>query len=82
MGSEIGSVWAVDPRGGLSVREVELWRRLGDALGPAYAHVWAAQMVHADLGGRTVVEALAEGVPCKRIWRSVWTMLELPASER
>lgn len=64
------------------MREVELWRRLGDALGPAYAHVWAAQMVVTDLDGRTVVEALADGVPCKRIWRAVWTVLELPASER
>lgn len=64
------------------MREVELWRRLGDALGPAYAHVWAAQMVVAELDGRTVVEALGDGVPSKRIWRAVWAVLELPANER
>ena len=30
------------------------------------------------VGGRTVREALAAAVPCKRIWRAVWRQLELP----
>lgn len=62
--------------------EVELWRRMDAALGPAYAHVWASQMVLADLGGRSVLEALGDGVAYQRIWRAVWAVLELPASER
>ena len=64
------------------MREVELWQRLSDALGPAYCRVWAAEFVLAALGGRTVQEALAAGVPCKRIWRAVWEALDLPASQR
>lgn len=61
---------------------MELWQRLGEALGPAYCRVWAAEFVLADLGGRTVQEALAAGVPCKRIWRAAHAALELPASQR
>lgn len=64
------------------MKETELWARLGQHLGHAYARVWAAQYSLSDLRGRTVVEALAEGVPCKTIWRAVWSALELPARDR
>jgi len=60
------------------VREVELWQRMGEVLPGGYASVWADQVVLADLGGRTVREALAAAVPCKRIWRAVWRQLKLP----
>lgn len=52
------------------------------ALGDGYARVWAEQTALAELGGRTVVEALAAGVVCKSVWRAVWAHLELPARER
>lgn len=64
------------------MRETELWQRLERALGPAYARTWAGHVVLADVGGRTVVEALEAGVPCKQIWRAVWRHLELPDRER
>ncbi|WOQ18465.1 DUF3046 domain-containing protein [Raineyella sp. W15-4] len=64
------------------MRETELWRRLERHLGPGYARVWAEQHVMADLAGRTVVEALAAGVPPKTVWRACWAALELPPSER
>jgi hypothetical protein len=38
--------------------------------------------VLSDIGGRTVVEALAAGVDRKEIWRAVWGKLELPVRER
>lgn len=60
------------------MREVELWQRMGSVLPGGYATVWADQVVLADLGGRTVSEALGAGLPCKRIWRAVWRQLELP----
>ncbi|MCC2593133.1 DUF3046 domain-containing protein [Tessaracoccus sp. OS52] len=60
------------------MREAELWARLGKVLPDGYAAVWAEQVVLADLGGRTVRESLAAGLPCKRIWRAVWAQLELP----
>lgn len=46
-------------------------------LGAAYARSWAMQVVLVDLDGRTVMEALSAGVPCKQIWRAVWSMLGL-----
>ncbi|MPM79749.1 hypothetical protein SDC9_126790 [bioreactor metagenome] len=65
-----------------AMREAELWQRLVAQLGSGYARVWAEQVVLADLGGRTVSEALAAGVPCKTIWRAAWAHLELPAHDR
>jgi hypothetical protein len=52
------------------------------ALGAAYARTWAQQQVMADLGGRTVTEALDAGEPPKRVWVAVWQRLGLPASEK
>ncbi len=60
------------------MRHTEFWARMTDALGPAYARAWADQQVLADLGGRTVAEALAAGESPKQVWRAVWRALELP----
>ena len=65
-----------------AVKETELWQRLQLHLGAGYFRVWASEYSLAALGQRTVVEALADGVPCKIIWRAVWAALELPARER
>lgn len=62
----------------LHVREAELWARMGQVLPDGYSRVWADQVVLAELSGRTVSEALAQGLPCKTIWRAVWRHLELP----
>jgi hypothetical protein len=64
------------------VKHTEFWSRLEDALGPAYARSWSSMYVLADLGGRTVDEALAAGVAPKEVWRAVWAALGLPARER
>jgi hypothetical protein len=52
------------------------------ALGPSYARPWAQQFVIAELGERTVVEALDAGEPPKTVWAAVWRALSLPESER
>lgn len=64
------------------MRHTEFWVRMEHALGPAYARSWAAQHVLADLGGRTVDEALAAGESPKTVWRAVWSALDLPARDR
>jgi hypothetical protein len=64
------------------VKHTEFWARLDDALGPAYARSWASMFVLTELGGRTVDEALAAGVPPKEVWRAVWAALGLPARDR
>ena len=65
-----------------SVRLTDFWDRMETHLGPAYARSWAHDVVLAELGGRTVDEALAAGVDTKDVWRAVVASLELPARER
>jgi hypothetical protein len=64
------------------MRHTELWSRLEQHLGSAYARVWADQFVIGELDHRTVDEALAAGMTPKEVWLAVWRALELPASER
>jgi hypothetical protein len=64
------------------MKHTEFWARLEEALGPAYARSWASMFVLSELGGRTVDEALAAGVPPKEVWRAVWAALQLPARDR
>ena len=66
--------------GGL--KETELWQRLEQQLGAGYYRVWAAEYSLAALQDRTVVQAVADGVPAKTVWRAVWAALELPTRER
>ncbi len=39
--------------------------------GERYAESWARDFVIAELGGRTVVRALADGVAAKDVWHAV-----------
>ena len=64
------------------MRFTEFWSRMEHALGPTYAAVWASQQVLADLGGRTVDQALAAGEQPKHVWRAVAERLELPEQQR
>jgi Protein of unknown function (DUF3046) len=67
----------------VTVRHTEFWERMEQALGSAaYARHWADQQVIAELGGRTVSEALDAGETPKHVWRAVWEVLGLPPSER
>ena len=64
------------------MRHTEFWDRLDQALGEAYARSWAELTVITELDGRTTAEALAAGVPPKRVWAAVRRQLELPESWR
>jgi hypothetical protein len=64
------------------MRHTEFWARMDQVLGPAYSRVWATQHVLAALGGRTVEQALAAGVPPKEVWRAVADALHLPDQQR
>ena len=64
------------------MRHTEFWRRMEEALGPAYARSWATQFVMSDLGGHTASEALDLGTPPKEVWAAVWHSLGLPPSAR
>ena len=58
------------------------WERMRAQFGDSYAQSVARDYVLAGLGGRTVEQALAEGVDAKTVWRAVWGFLELPARDR
>lgn len=64
------------------MRHTEFWARMEHALGSGYARTWSREHVLADLGGRTVSEALDAGESPKTVWLAVWRALGLPASER
>ena len=64
------------------MRLSEFWERMRDHFGPGYAESVAHDHVLAELGGRTVVQALAAGVEAKRVWRVVCEEFEVPRAKR
>ena len=55
---------------------------MDDKFGPLYARSYAADQVLAELGGRTVDQALSPGDDAKGVWRAVCDATAAPASER
>jgi Protein of unknown function (DUF3046) len=55
---------------------------MADEFGPGRAEVLAKDHVFSSLGGRTVDEALAAGMPAKEIWREVCAAFDVPAERR
>lgn len=49
----------------------DLWSRLDQTFGPGYAASVARDQVFAQLGGRTIDQALTEHVEVHDIWRAV-----------
>ncbi|MGQ0465683.1 MAG: DUF3046 domain-containing protein [Sporichthyaceae bacterium] len=64
------------------MRLTDFWERMELQFGPAYAESFARDFVMADLGGRTVAEALDAGIDPKTVWRAVIDALDLPRSLR
>ncbi|MEY4151481.1 MAG: hypothetical protein RJB28_548 [Actinomycetota bacterium] len=53
------------------MRITELRRRMVEQFGPDWAPSYAKDIVHAELGGQTVEEALAMGMEPHEIWRAI-----------
>ena len=53
------------------MRLTDFWARLEQAFGAAYARSFAADHAFAELGGRTIDEAIAQGVETASVWRAV-----------
>ena len=53
------------------VRLTDFWTRLEQAFGSTYARSLAADHAFADLGGRTIDEAIAAGEETAAVWRAV-----------
>jgi hypothetical protein len=54
---------------------------MDEALGPM-AETYARDQVLRELGSRTVVDALDDGVPAKEVWAAVVAARQLPARFR
>jgi hypothetical protein len=50
--------------------------------GPGYSKVWAESHVMSELGSRTAVQALGDGIEPKMVWRAILANQGLPASMR
>jgi hypothetical protein len=64
------------------MRLTEFWRRMTLTFGEGYVDSWARDYVLADLGGRTVVRALADGIAAKDVWRAVCGAVEVDSKLR
>jgi hypothetical protein len=53
------------------VRLTDFWTRLEQAFGAAYARSLAADHSFAELGDRTIDEAITQGIDTTTIWRAV-----------
>ncbi|MDG4767074.1 DUF3046 domain-containing protein [Solwaraspora sp. WMMD406] len=53
------------------MRLTDFWTRLEEVFGTAYAHSIAADQVLAELGGRTVTQALSAGEETVVVWRAI-----------
>jgi hypothetical protein len=60
------------------VRLTVFWERMRAQFGESYADSVAKDYVLASLGGRTVDQALAEGIEVKAIWRAVCDAFDVP----
>ncbi|MDV6014507.1 DUF3046 domain-containing protein [Haloechinothrix sp. LS1_15] len=62
---------------------ITVFRRLMAAeFGMVRAETLAADYVLSDLDGRTVDQALADGVPAKRVWRAVCAEFGVPTDRQ
>jgi DUF3046 family protein len=64
------------------VRLSEFWDRMRAQFGGAYAASVAKDHVFAELGGRTVEQALADGQDAKTVWRAVCAEFDVPRNLR
>ncbi|GAA0400245.1 hypothetical protein Acor_22830 [Acrocarpospora corrugata] len=64
------------------MRLTEFWDRMNTHFGAGYADSWARDYVVAELGGRTVEQALADGVGAKQVWRAVCQTVDVDARLR
>jgi Protein of unknown function (DUF3046) len=61
-----------------AVRLTEFWERMNAQFGEAYAQSVAKDQVLAELGDRTVNQALAGGEDAKTVWRAVAEAFDVP----
>lgn len=66
------------PGYGGQVRLTTFWQRMNEQFGEAYAQSVAKDFVVAELGGRTIEQALADGESAKDVWAAVVASFDVP----
>lgn len=64
------------------MRLTDFWERMRAAFGEVYAPSFASDFVLAELGGRTVRQALEAGIEPADVWRAVCRAVDVPAHLR
>ncbi len=64
------------------VRLTVFWERMREQFGDVYAQSVAQDYVLADLGSRTVNQALADGEDVKVVWKAVCEAFRVPERRR
>ena len=62
----------------VGVRLTAFWERMNTQFGDVYAQSVAKDYVFANLGGRTIERALADGEDVKMVWRAVCETFNVP----
>ncbi|HEY9351237.1 MAG TPA: DUF3046 domain-containing protein [Acidothermales bacterium] len=64
------------------MRLTDFWSRMTEHFGEGYAASYARDFVIAELGDRTVSQALEQGEDAKDVWRAVCAAEDVPARLR
>ncbi|MGI8336619.1 DUF3046 domain-containing protein [Actinomadura scrupuli] len=60
------------------MRLTRFWQLMNEQFGEVYAASVAKDYVIAELGGRTIEQALADGDSAKRVWAAVCATFDVP----
>ena len=64
------------------MRLTVFWARMNEQFGEGYAESVAKDYVLAELGGRTIDQALADGEAAKAVWHAVCATFDVPQKLR
>jgi hypothetical protein len=64
------------------VKHSEFWRVVEETLGVGHGRSVAEDLVLTPVGGRTAVQALADGVPPRQVWDAICDEMELGEAAR
>ncbi|TYK48198.1 DUF3046 domain-containing protein [Actinomadura decatromicini] len=64
------------------MRLTVFWDRMRQQFGESYAESVAKDYVMAELDGRTIEQALADGESAKKVWQAVVATFDVPSTLR
>lgn len=64
------------------MRLTVFWDRMKQQFGERYAESVAKDYIMAELGGRTIDQALTDGEPARKVWEAVVANFDVPSALR